>query len=147
MPEKITVKQTTLEQAMRVDGLIPEFGKQYSEENALEKTRGKDLLFLVAYSGENPAGYIIAYDRYSDGSFYCWMAGVIPEFRGRGILKAMMAYLMGWAKKKGYDRIRIKTRNKRREMLNYLAKNDFDFLEIEKKDDVKEYRILAEKIL
>ena len=53
---------------------------------------------------------------YGDNSFYCWMAGVNPEFKWKGVLKAMMSYLENWVKEKGYSKISIKTRNRRREI-------------------------------
>jgi len=50
------------------------------------------------------------------------MAGVNPNFRKKGILKKLMNYQDNWAKEKGYKKIKIKTRNARREMLSYLIK-------------------------
>ncbi|MBN1386167.1 GNAT family N-acetyltransferase [Candidatus Woesearchaeota archaeon] len=86
-----------------------------------------------------------SYDRYKDGSFYCWMTGVKPEYRGKGVLKLMMDHLMKWAKKEGYKSIKIKTRNNRREMLAYLVKYGWNILEIDDRGSVEENRIISEK--
>ena len=77
---------------------------------------------------------------------YCWMVAVDAKYRGKGILKSMMDYLQKWAKRKGYTKIKIKTRNKRREMLSYLVKYGFDFTGVVLNgSDIKDSRILAEK--
>lgn len=52
---------------------------------------------------------------------------------------------MDWAGQKGYNILKIKTRNNRREMLNFLLKNGFYFINIEEKKDVKNNRINLQK--
>jgi GNAT superfamily N-acetyltransferase len=102
---------------------------------------------MVAYVDGKPAGYLVGYDEFGDGSFYSLMAGVDPKFRGQGVLKAMMKYQDAWARKKGYNKIRIKTRNNRREMLAYLVKYGFYAIEVQPKPKIEDYRILFEKNL
>lgn len=143
-PAKITVKETPIDEAVSVNAAIPEFGEPYRKEHFEERYRGKEKLVLLAYLGRKPVGYLVGYDRFSDGSFYCWMAGVNPESRGRGALKAMLDYLEKWALRKGYVKIKIKTRNSRREMLSYLVKYGFDFIEVIAHAD-GDGRILLEK--
>lgn len=143
---KIVVKEVSLEEAVKVNLTIPEFDECSRDKDYFkDRYKGKETLIIVAYFENTPAGYLVAYDRFSDNSFYCWMTGVAPQFRMNGILAAMMNYLENWAKARGYKKIRIKTRNNRREMLSYLAKYGFYFTEIEKYPDVKDNRILAEK--
>ena len=110
----------------------------YFEKNVLK-------LVIVAYVGGQPAGYIVGYDKFNDGSFYCWMAGVNPKFRRMGVMKALMSYQEKWAKKNGYNKIRIKTRNSRREMLSYLIKYGFYIVGLTEYPDVKDNKILFER--
>ena len=56
-----------------------------------------------------------------------------------------MNYVFSWAKDEGFSKITIKTRNNRREMINFLSKNDFNFMFVEQKEDVRENRIELEK--
>lgn len=72
----------------------------------LDRYKDKKRLILVAYADGQPAGYLVAYDKDDDGSFYCWMAGVDPLFRRCGILSELMKYLGDWAKGHGYGKIR-----------------------------------------
>ncbi len=142
----IIVKESTVEDALVVNSTINEFDK-YEKEHFESKYKNKDHLILVAYIENKPVGYTISYDKYQDGSFYCWMAGVDTNYRRKGVLKFLMDYLFNWAKVKGYKKIRLKTRNNRREMLSYLIKNGFDFLAVKKMKLIKNYRIFAVKKL
>ena len=144
---KISVKEVPVEEAVKINLTISEFEERYNKDYFEDRYKNKDTLIIVAYFNNKPAGYLIGYDRFGDGSFYCWMTGVAPEFRRKGVLKALMDYQETWAKKKGYKKIRIKTRNKRREMLIYLAKYEFYFTEVEKYPNIKDNRILCEKEL
>ncbi len=142
---KISVKEVPIEEAVKVNSTIIEFDESYSKNYFEERYNGKTHLIIVAYVDDKPTGYIVGYDRFNDGSFYCWMAGVDPKFRKMGVLKALMDYEEKWAKNKGYGKIRIKTRNNRREMLAYLVKYGFLLTEVESRDNIEENRILFEK--
>lgn len=140
------VREADAEEICRVHNAIPEFEPRQAA-HFRERTDGKDRLFITAFLDGSPAGYLASYDRYGDGSLYCWMAGVVPAYRKSGVLKALMRYQEDWARKKGYEKIRIKTRNSRRAMLSYLVRYGFLFTAVEEKDDPRENRILLEKEL
>lgn len=130
-----------------VNSDIPEFSSTNSKEYFTDRLGNKDYLDIVAYHKDKPVGYMLGYDRYNDGSFYCWMAGVMPEFRRMGVLSKMMAALFAWSRENGFETIRIKTRNDKRAMLSFLIKNNFNFLAIEKKESLLEYKISLIKYL
>ncbi|MBC8494839.1 GNAT family N-acetyltransferase [archaeon] len=141
-----TIREVSLDEIMNINGKIPEF----EEEPRLKfetKLANKNHLLIAAYIEQQPAGYLIAYDKFGDGSIYCWMAGVIPSFRKQGILSQLMDYQDQWAQSKGYNKIKIKTRNNRRSMLSFLVKNDFYFTEVNAGDTIEENRISLEKKL
>ena len=141
----IIVKEVSIEEAVKVNRNVIEFdGKDTTKEDFEKRYVGKDNLIIVAYYKNIPIGYIIGYDRDNDGSFYCWMAGVDNNYRRLGALTSLMNYQMDWAKKKGYNKLKIRTRNNRREMLSFLVKNDFNFVSVEQRDDITENRINLE---
>ena len=141
----IIVKEVSIEEAVKVNRNVIEFdGKDTTKEDFEKRYVGKDNLIIVAYYKNIPIGYIIGYDRYEDGSFYCWMAGVDNNYRRLGALTALMNYQMNWAKKKGYNKLKIRTRNNRREMLSFLVKNGFNFVSVEEREDITENRINLE---
>ena len=141
----IVVKEVSIEEAVKVNRNVIEFdGKDTTKEDFEKRYVGKDNLIIVAYYKNIPIGYIIGYDRDNDGSFYCWMAGVDNNYRRLGALTSLMNYQMNWAKKKGYNKLKIRTRNNRREMLSFLVKNGFNFVSVEQRDNITENRINLE---
>ncbi len=141
----IIVKEVSIEEAVKVNRNVIEFdGKDTTKEDFEKRYVGKDNLIIVAYYKNIPIGYIIGYDRDNDGSFYCWMAGVDNNYRRLGALTTLMNYQMNWAKNKGYNKLKIRTRNNRREMLSFLVKNGFNFVSIEQRDNITENRINLE---
>ena len=147
MVNRIEVKEASLEEVVLVNSTITEFGEPYSKEYFAWRYDQKEHLLIVAYIESQPAWYVVGYDAYNDGSFYCWMAGVCPEWRGKGVLKALMLYQDTRAKEKGYNKIKIKTRNNKRAMLSYLVKYWFNFTEVIPQEDIGLNRILLEKDL
>lgn len=145
----LQVHETSLEDVFVVHESIPEFVSEfpYTLDTFYERTEGKAMLCLLGCMDDKPVGYIVAYDRDNDGSFYCWMAGVDPAFRRNGVLSTLMSYLEQWTVQHGYNPLRIKTRNNRREMLSFLIRNDFLCTGVEPNEDVQENRITFEKPL
>lgn len=147
MVEEIIIKEAPIEEAVAVNATITEFDAPYQKDYFEKRYKDKNKLIIVAYVNNQRAGYIVGYDKFGDGSFYCWMAGVDSRFRKRGVLKALMGYEDKWAKGKGYNKIKIKTRNNRREMLSYLVKYGFYLTEVVKYPNIEDNRILFEKEL
>lgn len=148
MSQKIVIRQAPLSAVMEAHAKIPEFvGAGYDRDAFEERLKGEKSLLSVAFSGKVAAGYMVSYEREEDGSIYCWMAGVAPEFRRNGILTGLMLDLEKWAKAEGYKKVTIKTRNSRREMLMFLVRNGFDITHVQPKGKVSENRILLEKKL
>ena len=144
----IIVKEVSIEEAVKVNRNVIEFdGKDTTKEDFEKRYVGKDNLIIVAYYKNIPIGYIIGYDRDNDGSFYCWMAGVDNNYRRLGALTTLMNYQINWAKNKGYNKLKIRTRDNRREMLSFLVKNGFNFVSVEQRDDITENRINLEHSL
>lgn len=147
MEEKIEIKEGEIDVAVKVHSGLHEFSQLYRREEVEDRYRDREELILTAYLGNEPVGYLISYDKYVDGSFYCWMTGVKAEFRRRGILTKMMNYLYDWAVKHNYHKITLKTRNSRREMLAYLIKNDFNIKNVEINPAIEDNKVLFEKVL
>jgi len=143
----IIVKEVPIEEAVKVNAKIIEFDEPYQKKYFEDRYKGREKLIIAGHTESQPAGYLIGYDKFGDGSFYIWMTGVDPKFRRKGLLKAMMEYVEKWAKEREYEKLKIKTRNNRREMLAYLMKYGFFLTKIEQYPDNKDNRILAEKVL
>lgn len=147
---EVKVIETTIDEVLKVNKNVIEFSddvnlnKEYFER----RYENKEHLITVAYLKDTPIGYIVSYDKFNDGeSFYIWMAGVDYNYRRKGALTELMNYQSEWAKKNGYSKLKIRTRNARREMLSYLVKNGFNFTEVEQKENILENRINLEKYI
>lgn len=102
---------------------------------------GADPLYLAAFIDNAPAGYITAYDRYGDGSYYCWMAGTVPAWRERGVLTALMTRLEEETRKRGYQSIRIKTRYGWTAMRRWLDSHDYVITKVDNRAPIEDSRI------
>ena len=80
---------------------------------------------MTAYDDHIPIAFKIGYDRYSDGSFYSWMGGVLPNYRRKGIANNLADRQEIWAKKKGYNSIKLQTRSKHNAMLALAINRGF----------------------
>lgn len=143
------IKNASLKKVAEVNSRIPEFNTEqfYDEEHFRNCVKGKKKLLLVACLEGKPVGYLVSYDRDSDGSFYAWMGGVDPQYRRRGIMNALINHLETWCLREGYKTLKVKTRNNKREMLHLLVSNHFMFTEVISKENIEENRVLLEKSL
>lgn len=145
MQSNIVIREASLEEVVLVNATITEFGGPYEKFYFESRLKGKPHLALGAYIEGKAVGYMVAYDRDNDGSFYCWMAGVSPEHRRKGIIGQLMASLEKWTAENGYKWVTIKTWNSRREMLAFLVKSGFNFTGVEERPATKDNRVLLEK--
>ena len=141
MPGNLITKESSLEDAFEVHKTINEFNGLENIGELHERLGKNKKLIVVTYQDNLPIGYLIAYDRFKDGSIYCWLAGVNKYHRRHGVLMSLMEYQNSWANKQGYKSIRITTRNRFRGMLTYLIKNGFNITEVLYRNDVVENKI------
>jgi len=144
---RIKLHESNKDEASLVNKLVPEFHPKYIEKHFDEKVKNNEHLILIASYDNKPAGFSVWYDKYTDGSFFCWTTGVAPEYRNKDILKTMMRYGFKWAKNKNYQKIRIRTKNIRREMLAYLVKYNFMFTQVNEYENIEDNQIELEKHL
>lgn len=124
----ITIREEQVDDVVIVLSTIEEFENVYTVPSLRNGWKDFARLVLVGYCNDKPAGCLVSYDAYHDRSLYCWLVGVVPAFRGHGVMKALMEYQDQWARSHGYTSIKIKTRNDRREMLTYLLKYSYDVI-------------------
>jgi len=148
MPLKLPfcIEECDFETIAALHAQIPEFQPATAEFFAA-RCAGQNYIALQARLQGEAAGYLVAYDRYRDGSFYCWMTGVSPQYRSCGVFSALAGALEDYARDEGYRALRLKTRNSRREMLHWLVKNDYQALALTVKEPISETRIEFIKFL
>ncbi|WOT05350.1 GNAT family N-acetyltransferase [Shewanella youngdeokensis] len=99
---------------------IPEFDNGYSKQeiNTRLQDSPRALLLITRIEGDI-AGFKLGY-QLTDNTFYSWLGGVTPDYRGLGLAKHMLEHQERWAAKQGYCCIEVKTRNCFPAMLNML---------------------------
>lgn len=145
--EKIKIKEVGLDEVLNVHQYVLEMDDLHPPKSFFtDRIDGLESFITVAYLENNPIGYMISYDK-SDNEkiLYCWLAGVDHRYRRIGALTTLMEYHKTWAKKKGYTKIQIKTRNDKRAMLSYLVKNGWNFTKVEEVTPIENSSIYLEK--
>jgi len=139
------IHQGTIEEVVELSDLIPEFHEPHRAPEYKKRLTGVPHLILIAKINEKSAGFKVGYER--DNYFYSWMGGVLPEFRGNGVAKALLIEMENWAKTQNYPHLTFKTSNKMRSMLLFGLRYGFDIIDFEKREPDSESRILLRKML
>ncbi|MDX1477660.1 MAG: GNAT family N-acetyltransferase [Saprospiraceae bacterium] len=123
----IRITQGELRQAYDLSMAIPEFQEPYTWQKWQERLTDADTVALVAYVQDQPAGFKVGYG--TPAFFYSWIGGVLPDYRGKGVARALadeMEQLIAGR----YDRLRMKTRNRYKAMLQFAIGNGFNIVEV-----------------
>lgn len=144
---RVEIKTVGIEEVLEVHQYVLEMDDLHPPKSFFtDRIGGLVSLITVAYLENNPIGYMISYEQ-SEKVVYCWLAGVDYRYRRMGTLTTLMDYHMDWARKRGYTKIQIKTRNDKRNMLSYLVKNEWNFTKVEEADSIEHNSIYLEKNL
>ena len=125
MMDSFHIHEDKLDDAFTVSTNIPEFDDPYEISEYSKRLNSTVHLILTAYDDHNPIAFKIGYHRHSDGSFYTWMGGVLPNYRRKGIANNLADHQEAWAKKKSYNSIKVQTRSKHNAMLTLLINRGF----------------------
>ena len=128
MMDNFHIHEDKIDDAFMVSTNIPEFDDPYEILEFSKRLNSTVHLILTAYDDHNPIAFKIGYHRHSDGSFYSWMGGVIPNYRRKGIANILADYQETWAKKKGYSSIKLQTREKHNAMLALAINRGFQIM-------------------
>lgn len=123
--ESYHIHEGKLDDAVMVSANIPEFDDPYEIPEYSKRLNSTTHHILTAYDNHNPIAFKIGYQRYSDGSFYSWMGGVLPNYRRKGIANNLADHQETWAKKNGYISIKMQTREKHKAMLALAINRGF----------------------
>jgi GNAT superfamily N-acetyltransferase len=89
--------------------------------------RGRRKLLLVALVQGRVVGYKFGYEE-RPGRFYSWIGGVDPDFRRRGIARALMARQHRLLERAGFRTVRSQTRNRYPGMLILSILSGFEII-------------------
>jgi len=84
-------------------------------------------LVLLAQVDKRPAGFAIGYEN-KPRTFYCWLIGVLPDYRRQGIASQLMEALAAWAKENDYRTIRFECFNTQRPIMHLAITQNYDIV-------------------
>lgn len=92
------------------------------------RIRGRvNPLILLARVEQRPVGFAIGYEN-KPGTFYCWLIGVVQDYRRAGIAAQLMEAMASWASENGYHTIRFECFNWQRPMLHLAISQKYDIV-------------------
>jgi GNAT superfamily N-acetyltransferase len=103
-------------------------------------------LLLLAQVDRSPAGFAIGYEL-KPGTFYCWLVGVLSQYRRAGIAAQLMEAMTAWARDNGYHIIRFECYNSQRPMLHLAIRQGYDIVGLRLDPDTGTNLIIMENDL
>ncbi len=134
------IREGTLTEVVEVVAEIEEFIVKENEQTLSERLEGKRHLILVAEQQGQILGFKIGYELDSD-TFYSWFGGVSPKARKVGLAQKMLDEQESWVISKGYQQLKVKSRNQFPAMLRLLLRNNYLIEHFEPYEPVLESRI------
>lgn len=119
----------------------------FDEERIINTFDRDDLLMLLAYVDDVPAGFKIGY-RENRFIFYSAKGGVLPEYRRQGLARLMLVDMMARVREKGYIRFAYDTFPNRHPGMTILGLNEgFRVVKADFNATYRDYRLRLEKKL
>ena len=139
------LREASLAELLWVHERIPEFPGNASLDFYTERLKHRLHLALVAEKEGELLGFKVGYQSDKPDTFYSWMGGVRPEFRGKGIATSLAEEQERWAKAQGFTSVFFKTRNRFPGMIQFGIKRGFKIVDLLPKGGVEDYRIVMRK--
>ncbi|WP_139684793.1 GNAT family N-acetyltransferase [Vibrio tasmaniensis] len=136
----VIVREGSLEEVVSVAEQISEFARKESVASLTARLEGKKSLILVAEEANVLLGFKIGYELNSN-TFYSWFGGVSPFARNKGVAQAQLDVQELWAQERGYEHLKVKSRNQFPAMLCLLLKNGYRIEKLVEKEEINENRI------
>jgi hypothetical protein len=141
----IKIRKGTIDEVLEINKKIKEFDYHFPKEYFESILMGKDYLIAIALVDGNLAGFQISWLDKINGWVQVWVAGVLPNYRGVGVLKNMEDFRNKWAKKLGFHRVKSDVNNKMRDMLVASVKLGYSIVGVELHGDIDKCRVFFEK--
>ena len=105
-----------------------------------------NLTTLLAHLDGRPVGFIIGFEL-KPSTYYIWLCGVLPDFRGAGVANQLMHAMHGWAGEHQYEYVRLECHNRHREILRLAVDHGYDISGIRWEHERGDNVIIFEKTL
>lgn len=128
----------TIENVIKLDHLIFNSGKRTEDKIRKEFSLARNLVTLFAYDGDKIIGFKVGYEE-TPGTFYSWIGGVLPTYRGVGVASTLMQTQHKHLKELGHTHVTTKSGNEFKAMMSLNLKFGFDIIgvHINKKNELR----------
>lgn len=140
------IRLGSLDEALRVHNQIEELLPISDSRYFSERIADKKFLLLVAEIDNALVGYKLGY-WLDDSCFYSWLGGVHPDYRKRGIAKALLHEQERRVGELGVKEIRVKSMNQYRSMLLLLIAQGYAITGVETNAQGKEKIHFSKKLV
>lgn len=103
-----------------------------------------DSLILLAEIDHQPVGFAIGYENKPD-TFYCWLMGVLPDYRRAGVGSQLLEAMRAWARDNGYHIIRQECYNWQRSLIHLSISQKYDIVGLRYEADTGTNMIILEQ--
>src|SRR5205085_2484852 len=101
---------------------------------------------LLANLDGRPVGFIVGFEL-KPSTYYIWMCGVLPDFRGLGVAHQLMTAMQEWAAEHEYPHVRLECHNRHREILRLAVDLGYDVAGLRWDPDRADNVVIFEKPL
>ncbi len=106
------------------------FSPDVSDEELRRRFLGRhNVSLLVALIDERHAGFVIGFEL-TPTTYFCWVCGILPDFRRLGIATQLMQAHQAWAQEHHYRTVRFECQNQHRPMLHVAITEGFELVGI-----------------
>ncbi|MCG7536907.1 GNAT family N-acetyltransferase [Pseudoalteromonas sp. OOF1S-7] len=123
------IHQGSIDDMLVVEQQIPEFSNPKTREQILQRLAGRTYLALIVSCNSQPVAYKLGYEQ-APQQFYSWLGAVIPDFRGKGMARALLLEQEHWCREQGFSHIEVKTMNRFKTMMQMLVSHDYHIAEL-----------------
>ena len=106
----------------------------------------RNVSILIAYDSNQPWGYKVVFEK-SQKRYYSWIGGVVPDYRSKGVAKALMQKQHELAIQWGYKVVVTQTNNSFKSMIILNLKSGFEIRGAMHRFGYEELTIVMEKQL
>ncbi len=145
LDKMIEITEGSIREVVELSRHIPEFSAPYNDEEYHQRLRFVQHQILIAKFKDNAVGFKVGYRQ--EDHFYSWMGGVLPAYRRFGIAAKLADHQEEFCRRNQIKKIRMKTRNRHKNMLLLALNRSFRIIDIQTRDNVLENRIVLEKRL
>lgn len=92
---------------------------------------GNSILPIQFMIDDTIVGFTLVIEKHAESTLHCWLGGVLPEYRNRGIVSGFIDWIIQYGTENKYAHITINTDNYKPDIIRMLVKFGFAIIGVE----------------